>query len=196
MLEDKNQEADGFLESIEEQPQVRDIFSNEQVYVHEVPTTAMLEYSGLEPAYRNVSLLSTSIFFLVLTGIWVGMFLGGVDIAGVGLDYGWLIIVALYLFSIAIVMLGFKKKSYALRERDIVYNEGLIWQSSIVVPFNRVQHCEVSQGPIERLFGLSELKIFTAGGSSSDLSIPGLSPDSAERLKDYIVNKTGQDEEE
>ena len=73
---------------------------------------------------------------------------------------------------------------------------GLIWYSSTVIPFNRVQHCEISQGPIERLFKLSELKIFTAGGASSDMSVPGLNPETAHRLKEYIVIKTGMDEEE
>jgi|GEM_PF-6009490 len=51
-------------------------------------------------------------------------------------------------------------------------------------------------GPIERMFGLSKLKIFTAGGASSDLKIPGLLPETANKLKDYIQLKVGRDEEE
>ena len=45
-------------------------------------------------------------------------------------------------------------------------------------------------------FNLAELKVFTAGGASSDLSISGLSPETAARIKDFIVIKTGIDEEE
>ena len=48
----------------------------------------------------------------------------------------------------------------------------------------------IDQGPIERQFGLSKLKIFTAGGGASDMSIPGLDPETANALKEYIVSKT------
>jgi len=59
-----------------------------------------------------------------------------------------------------------------------------------------VQHLRIDQGPIERKFNLSRLKIFTAGGNSSDLSIPGLDPITSNKLKQFIVAKTGMDEEE
>ena len=180
----------------QEPPSVGEGFTNRQVHVQEVPTTATLEYSKLEPAYRNVSVISTVLFFLVPALVILGIRLSGNEFFVAYSHYLWLGIGLFCLLMIVMVVLEFKKKSYALRERDLVYNEGFIWQSSTVVPFNRVQHCEVSQGPVERLFGLSELKIFTAGGSSSDISIPGLSPDTAERLKEFVVLKTGIDEEE
>jgi hypothetical protein len=105
-------------------------------------------------------------------------------------------IILLFITSMLISYFGFFKKSYAIREKDIIYNSGLFWRSSIAIPFNRVQHCEVSIGPIDRMFDLSVLKIFTAGGSSSDLAIEGLKPETSNRVKDYIVRKTGIDEEE
>jgi len=83
-----------------------------------------------------------------------------------------------------------------MRQNDIIFKTGLLWQKEIALPFNRVQHCEVAQGPIERIFNLSELKVFTAGGASSDLNIPGLSPEEAKSMKEFIVNKTIIDEEE
>jgi len=85
---------------------------------------------------------------------------------------------------------------YALREKDIVFKEGYLWRSVTVVPFNRIQHAEVEQGPFDRLFDLSKIKIYTAGGSSSDLQIPGLRPTESESIKFFILNKTGSDEEE
>jgi len=196
MLDDKKREDGDSLESLQEQHSATDIFSNEQVYVHEVPTTATLEYSGLEPAYRNVSVITTVLFFMVPALIILGIRLSGNEFFVDYAHYFWLGVALFCLVVTVVVVLEFKHKSYAIRERDLVYNEGYIWRSSTVVPFNRVQHCEVSQGPVERLFGLSELKVFTAGGSSSDISIPGLKPDTAERLKEYIVIKTGLDEEE
>ena len=89
-----------------------------------------------------------------------------------------------------------EKKKYALRERDIIYQSGLLWRRYTVLPFNRVQHAEVQQGPVERLFELSKLKIYTAGGSGSDMIISGLPLDRAQNIKHFILHQTSGDEEE
>ncbi|NND35356.1 MAG: PH domain-containing protein, partial [Saprospiraceae bacterium] len=64
------------------------------------------------------------------------------------------------------------------------------------IPFSRVQHCEIIKGVIDNMIGLVELRIFTAGGSSSDLVIPGLTPDVAFALKEHIIGKISDDDEE
>ena len=53
--------------------------------------------------------------------------------------------------------LAFHYMGYALREKDISYRSGWLWRSMVTVPFNRVQHCEIKQGLIDRRFGLSRL---------------------------------------
>jgi len=40
------------------------------------------------------------------------------------------------------------------------------------------------------------LNVYTAGGNGSDLTIPGLLPNTAQRLKTFIIKKTAIDEEE
>ena len=55
------------------------------------------------------------------------------------------------------------------------------------VPFNRIQHTEVTQGPLGRLFDLAKVKVYTAGGSSSDITIVGLNEKNAHQLKDHIT---------
>jgi membrane protein YdbS with pleckstrin-like domain len=44
---------------------------------------------------------------------------------------------------------------------------------------------------MDRKFGIANLKIFTAGGSGGDLQILGLSLDTAEQLRVYILEKVG-----
>jgi membrane protein YdbS with pleckstrin-like domain len=80
--------------------------------------------------------------------------------------------------------------SYAVREKDISFKSGWLWRNMTTVPFNRVQHCDIKQGLIDRRFGLSRLTIYTAGGESTDLHIPGLLPETSERLKAYILKST------
>jgi len=101
-------------------------------------------------------------------------------------------IVILIVYSIIISILGFPKKGYLLREKDISYKTGIIFYKQISVTFNRIQHVEVSQGILGKLFGLSSVKIFTAGGSASDLSIPGLLSSDAQKLKAFISDKISQ----
>lgn len=55
-----------------------------------------------------------------------------------------------------------------------------------LVPFVRVQHIDVSQGPIERLAGVATLTIHTAGTHNSVVDLPGLEPDLAAAMRDAI----------
>ncbi|MDH3749467.1 MAG: PH domain-containing protein, partial [Gammaproteobacteria bacterium] len=80
---------------------------------------------------------------------------------------------------------------YVIRSKDIVFKSGVFWRSVTAVPFNRVQHVETNNTPLDRKFGLANLQIFTAGGSGGDLSISGLGADVAERLRIYILDKVG-----
>jgi membrane protein YdbS with pleckstrin-like domain len=88
------------------------------------------------------------------------------------------------------IYFGFQHRGYAVRQQDITYKKGWIFRSRTTVPFNRIQHSEINQGPLDRKYGISSLKIFTAGGSTSDLTIPGLPPEEAERLHEFITDQT------
>ena len=82
-----------------------------------------------------------------------------------------------------------KAKGFALRRHDIAYRSGLFWQKTVLLPFNRVQHAEVSSGPLQRKFNLASLKLFTAGGSSVDLRIDGLTGERAEQVRTFIMEE-------
>lgn len=95
-------------------------------------------------------------------------------------------------FAAVSITKGYPRRSYALREKDLTYRQGWLFTSVTTAPFNRIQHTEVAQGPLERKFKLCTLHIYTAGGSSSDLSIPGLESDEAAQLRDYVARKATQ----
>jgi uncharacterized protein len=85
---------------------------------------------------------------------------------------------------------------YALRQRDITYRSGWLWHRITTLPYHRIQHAEIGQGMIEKWYGLATLEVFTAGKNASDLSIPGLQLEEAERLKTYILGRTAGAREE
>lgn len=90
----------------------------------------------------------------------------------------------------------FESRRYALRARDITYRRGWLWHRVTTVPYHRIQHGEVAQGPIEKWYGLAVLDVYTAGRNASDLSIPGLHLEEAERLKAFILAQAGGYREE
>ena len=52
---------------------------------------------------------------------------------------------------------------YRVDADEIEIWSGVLWRQAVVVPRSRVQHIDVSQGPIERSYGLATLSIHTAG---------------------------------
>jgi uncharacterized protein len=95
----------------------------------------------------------------------------------------------LLLVILFFLRMGFTKKGYAFRNHDVLYRSGVIATNSMVIPYNRVQHVALHEGFISRLFGLAKVEIFTAGGSSSDLEIPGIPKEEAENIKQLLMGK-------
>ncbi|WP_339616188.1 PH domain-containing protein [uncultured Gilvimarinus sp.] len=87
-----------------------------------------------------------------------------------------------------------KHTQYLLREQDVHVRVGFWWHSTTSAGNNRVQHTEVTQGPLERLYGLSKLVVYTAGGNQSDVKIPGLPTATAHRLKNYLTEQVVAEE--
>lgn len=146
----------------------------------------------------NVLIIAKAIFLLILFASIVVIILFS-PVRPYAMENLWaigIVLILYYAFSFLSTIKGFQYKSYALRKKDIIYKSGWLWRSVTTVPFNRVQHVSIDQGPVERNFDLSKLKIYTAGGSASDMTIPGLSPSTADYLKEFIVKKTQADEEE
>ncbi len=100
----------------------------------------------------------------------------------------------LIIYLSTVTWLGFPKKGYLVREKDISFQRGLITYKVTSVPLNRIQHVEVSQGVLAKMLGLSSVNIYTAGGSSSDLSIPGLAKNEARKLKAFLSGKITEHE--
>lgn len=82
---------------------------------------------------------------------------------------------------------------YIVRDHDLLVQHGVLFRRWSSVPHSRIQHVDTRQGPLERIFGLSRLLIFTAAGSLADASIPGLRSEVAERLRDQLSRRGGDD---
>lgn len=163
-------------------------FHNEVVSFDSLPKFESVAFTPLHRDYLNVIYIINSIIAIVFS-IAVGLFLFFIDDSRIFLFpmIGVLILFIGLLFWLG--TLGFREKGYALREKDILYKKGIIATTTTIIPFNRIQHVALHEGVLDRMYDLSELQIYTAGGSSSDLSIVGLPKELAERIKTFLLNK-------
>jgi membrane protein YdbS with pleckstrin-like domain len=79
--------------------------------------------------------------------------------------------------------------SYVVRPDGIEIHCGIFWKSITSVPRSRVQHTDVSQGPIFRRFGLARLTMYTAGNHYSALTLSGLTHETATRIRDFLLRR-------
>lgn len=75
---------------------------------------------------------------------------------------------------------------YATRDDDLLIARGVMFRTTTVVPYGRMQYVEVSSGPIARMFDLATLELHTAS-ASSDATIPGMPRHDAEALRDRLA---------
>ncbi len=171
------------------------IFENLPINLDDLPKVEDIDFQPIDKKYLKVILIGNFLFFLLLAaGLFaLNFFTDELGTTSYLISGGAFLLVITW--NLIITFLGFKRKMYAIRDKDIIYTKGLIWFVRTSIPFNRIQHAEIKQGPIERKFKLSSLKVFTAGGQSSDLVIPGLPSETAQQLKDFILRKTAEDGE-
>ena len=65
-----------------------------------------------------------------------------------------------------VIGLDYKLRWYVLTDKSLLIREGIWNQQEITLTFANVQNVNVTQGPLERIFGISDVVVSTAGGSA------------------------------
>lgn len=99
----------------------------------------------------------------------------------------WFWLVPLALGHIAWPLLSWHYRRYALREHDVVIQEGVLYRTLRAQALVRVQHVQLHQGPLQRLFGLATLVLCTAGKDAADCKLRHLPLARAEDLRNHIL---------
>ncbi|MGE4071388.1 MAG: PH domain-containing protein [Lysobacterales bacterium] len=106
----------------------------------------------------------------------------------------WAIAAAVMLAAVLAGLIGpvvrrrYQHLRYALNDDGFFLRHGIWWQSEIFVPRDKIQHVDVSVGPIARRFGLAELSFYTAGAHVPEVQISGLSAERAFQLRDSLLD--------
>ena len=102
-------------------------------------------------------------------------------------------IAALGVFAWRWPVLVHRHAAYRLDDDGIEIRKGVLWRSVANVPRSRIQHTDVSQGPLERNFGLATLHVFTAGTEHSEVALPGLEHERALRIRNHLLTGSEDD---
>ncbi|RTY95008.1 PH domain-containing protein [Flavobacterium sp. GT3R68] len=163
-------------------------FTNETLDTTQLPKFEEVQFSLLHPNYWKVTVISLSIFFIIL-GTGAGMALYSIEELSGSYSVIITIYIVLIVFAFGLSRISYRKKGFAFRNHDVLFRSGIISTNTIVIPYNRVQHVALHEGLVSRYFGLAKIEIFTAGGSSSDIEIPGIEKSQAENIKQLLMGK-------
>jgi uncharacterized protein len=154
----------------------------------EVRVTERLNIPGVDwrrvsPKYVYVDVVSTIVLALILLAATSGpAFFSGVV---------WLWVLPAVVLVIMILVVAFVPRrvraiGFQLRDDDLLFRRGLLFQRFVSVPYGRMQLIDITRGPVSRIVGLSDLHFVTAAASST-VAIPGLPIEDAEQLRDQLV---------
>lgn len=170
-------------------------FTNSILLPDDLPSIEKAKFNPLHKNYLKILLIRISVFFILVIGGFIAFIvLSDENIPNIALIIISSVIAVFLLYITTITLLGFPRKGYLIRENDISFQKGLLIYKVTSVPFNRIQHVEVNQGILAKIFKLSSVKLFTAGGNASDLSIPGLPVEVAHNLKTFLSEKISEHE--
>ncbi len=83
--------------------------------------------------------------------------------------------------------------SYLVDEHGIEIRKGVYWRAVINVPRSRVQHIDVSQGPLDRRYGLGTLVLYTAGTDHARVALDGLEHGLALGIREHLLPSGADD---
>lgn len=117
------------------------------------------------------------VFFTVLPG-------GGTGFSGSirGLIFG-----GICLIVIAIAVIGWLRFTYRVEDGELKIESGTFVKKNRYIRFERIHSVDVSEGIIQRLFGLVKINIETAGGSKAEAVLSAIRKEEAERLSEHLL---------
>lgn len=137
----------------------------------------------LAPQYVWVQLISAGIGFVLVAGgalvAWLAF----------GFWFAWIpagIILVIIAITMAVTPRQARAYGYQLRQDDLVFRRGILWQRVVAVPYGRMQLVDITHGPLDRGFGIAQLKLVTAAATTG-VVIPGIPQAAAETLRDTLI---------
>ena len=175
---------------VEDQPSAAEAVLDAHTYdrIIEPRSENRLELDGtwhqISRSYLWVQLISSGLFLLAVVVVMLVLALV------MHQTWAWIpggIMAVILVWTIAIMPRQVRAIGYRLRADDLVFRKGILWQRVVAVPYGRMQLVDITHGPLDRGFGIAQLKLVTAAASTG-VVIPGLTQPAAEQLRDTLID--------
>ena len=147
---------------------------------------ALAPLQPVEPGYRHVLRARLLVAWVPLM---IGASVFDIVVLGETPFYG-LVSGGVVLIALAVIILApdriYRRLRYGLTDRLLQVARGWLFHTDTIVPFVRVQHLDVTRGPLDKMFGTATLVVHTAGTRNSIVTVPGLAPGRAAEIRDII----------
>ncbi len=161
------------------------LFENQQIPTSKLPTVEAVEFQLLPPRALRLRIIGWAII--------EGVLLLPLIVFTVFELWGGLLGIAIWALQATyfywLTNKRFYREAYAVREKDIIHTRGHWRRIQLTIPYDRVQHVEIKQGPIARAFKLGSISVYTAGTVGGHLNISDIEFAEAERIKQFIAQK-------
>jgi putative membrane protein len=115
----------------------------------------------------------------VLVFLFIGSPFEGVTGAG-------LVVVAWFAVALAYQLVYYQRFEYDLTDDSLDIVSGVVSRRNREIPVGRIQNVDISRNVVQRLLGLAQINLETAGGSSTEASLKCVSESEAQRLRTEI----------
>lgn len=153
------------------------------------------ELRALDPRFVTAERISSLIVTGVLSGgglvallldLVLSWWSGGARAAVWG---AWLVLSGYLLWhSVAWPRIEQRAIGYRYGPGGIEIRRGVWWKRVITIPRSRIQHTDVTQGPMLRRFGLAALTVHTAATKTPSITLAGLAHQDAQRVRDALTS--------
>ncbi len=83
--------------------------------------------------------------------------------------------------------LRYRRTCWLLTHDAIEYQQGIVLQRTTTIPYYRIQHIDLHDGPLDRLLGMTGVVVNTA---SVTIQVPGLQAETARALRAHLLERT------
>lgn len=122
---------------------------------------AFLRYRYTQLAF--VSLVELHVVIALIAGAFAAHVLMGIAATVLSIA----VAAAILLIAYAAIRLDYDLRQYVVTDRAIRTRTGALTVSEATITFANVQNIEISQGPLQRWFGIADVLVHTAGGGGT-----------------------------
>ncbi|WP_336660937.1 PH domain-containing protein [Leucobacter sp. USHLN153] len=149
--------------------------------------TEQVTWKRVSPSYAWADLIMNVLLVVVIAAVFAVIFVTAGEQMPLFIRIALPALIVIFLINAVLAFRRVRAIGYVLREDDLLFRRGIMFERVIAVPYGRLQLVDVTRGPLLRALGLATLKFVTASAATG-VNLPGLRNEDAEALRDRLVS--------